>query len=469
MTETGAIDRPLRVAVIGSGPAGFFAAEALLKLDEPRVAVDVLERLPTPYGLVRGGVAPDHQKIKRVARRYDKTARGSRFRFLGNVTFGTDVRLEDLRAHYDQVVYAVGNEANRRLNIAGEGLVRCTPAAVLVGWYNGHPDYRAAPIDLSVERVAVIGNGNVAIDVARMLVRSRAELERTDVSDHALEVLGSSAVRDVFVIGRRGPVQAAFTPAELAEIDAMEGVQMVVAAAELELDSASLAQLEQAPAKVRRNFELLQRCSQRPREPGLRTVRLCFLRSPVEIVGDPQGRVRGVRLGINELSLSTADGALRPRLTGRHEVLDVGMVVPAVGFVGTPLPDVPFDERHGRIANDDGRVVELDGTPRPNEYVVGWARSGPRGLIGAHKAASAQVVSHMVADLASGRVPARTLPEPDAIDRLLDSRGVRRVSFGDWQALDRIEVARGVRRGAPRSKLTDVGEMLAALDGRPSA
>jgi ferredoxin--NADP+ reductase len=416
------------------------------------VDVDVYDRLPTPYGLVRGGVAPDHQKIKAVTRVFASTAARPTFRFLGNVRLGRDLTVEDLRRHYHRIVYATGNEADRRLGIPGEGIPRCTPATVFVGWYNGHPDYRQARFDFSVRSVAVIGNGNVAVDVARILLRTRAELERTDIAAHALEALRDSQVREVHLLGRRGPAQAAFSPAELEELGRLEAADPVVDPADL----AGLPEAEQgANLRILRSF-----AARRPR-PDARRLHLRFLLSPTEVLADAGGGVAGLVLERNRLE-ARPDGTVAARGTGELERLDVGMVLPAVGYAAERIPGVPYDEKARVVANEDGRVVDpATGAVVPNEYVVGWARSGPQGLIGEHKRASAHVVSHVIAD--GPDVDARPLPPREAIDDVLRGRGVRFVSFDDWRQLDDVEVERGARRGAPRDKIVDVAAMLEIL------
>ncbi|HET7754500.1 MAG TPA: FAD-dependent oxidoreductase [Anaeromyxobacteraceae bacterium] len=449
----------LRVAIVGSGPAGFYAAEALLKRADLPVDVDMFDRLPTPYGLVRGGVAPDHPKIKSVSRVFANTASHPTFRFLGNVQLGRDVTVDDLRRHYHQIVYATGNETDRRLGIPGEGIARCTPATVFVGWYNGHPDYRRAEFDLSVHRVAVVGNGNVALDVARILLRTPAELERTDIAAHALEALSHSKVREVYLLGRRGPAQAAFTPAELKELGAMEGADAVV----------NPADLEGCPdGEPGGNLVLLKSFAARRPSRDSKKLHLRFLVSPVEVVAGDDGGVVGLKLEKNRLE-ARPDGTLVARGTGEVEVLDVDMVLPAVGYAADPIPGVPHDEKARTIANEDGRVVDpVSRAVIPNEYVVGWARSGPRGLIGEHKRASAHVVEHMASDAAAAE--RRALPPREAIDELLRDHGVRLVTYQDWKQLDEAEVARGARRGAPRDKFVDVESMLEALaSGRRDA
>ncbi|MFA5912029.1 MAG: FAD-dependent oxidoreductase [Burkholderiales bacterium] len=446
----------MRVAIIGSGPAGFYAAEALLKRSDAVVEVDMFDRLPTPYGLVRGGVAPDHQKIKTVARVFAATATRPTFRFLGNVHLGRELSVEDLRQHYHQIVYATGNEADRRLGIPGEGIARCTPATVFVGWYNGHPDYRKAQVDLSVERVAVIGNGNVAIDAARILLRGGAELEKTDIAAHALETLRASRVREVFLLGRRGPEQAAFSSAELKELGAMEAADPVVDPGELALCAESTGN-----AEIDRNLKLLRAYAARAPRANAKKLHLRFLVSPVEILADAAGKVAGLRLEKNRLE-TRPDGSVAARGTGEFEVLEAGMVLPAIGYAAERIEGVPYDDKARIIANADGRVVDAaNRAVIANEYVVGWARSGPQGLIGEHKRASADVVKLMIADGAG--LEARELPARDAILDLLRARGVQPVSFEDWKQLDDVEIERGARRGAPRDKIVDVAAMLALL------
>jgi ferredoxin--NADP+ reductase len=468
--RVGSAERPLRVAIVGSGPAGFFVALALRKQQAVPTEIDIFDRLPTPYGLVRGGVAPDHQSIKGVTKVFERgatTAEG--FRFFGNVELGVDVELQTLGEHYDQIVLATGNEASRRLGVPGEGIARCTPAAVFVGWYNGHPDYVEAQFDFSVRRVAIVGHGNVAIDVARILAKEPTELAATDIATHALDQLAGNTLEEIVLLGRRGPVQAAFTPAELKELGELSSAVPLVDPEDLALDEHSAAQLEQAPKQVQRNLELLREFSQREAQPGQRRLRLRFCVSPKEIVAAADGGVGGLRLGRNRLE-PTPEGQLSAVDSGVAELLPVDMVLSAIGFRGQPLPGVPFDPEQGVIRNVEGRICDADERLWTNHYVVGWAQSGPRGLIGAHKRASAQVAELMLEDLAAGRVPAREMPARDALPQLLAERGIELVTFDDWRRLDAVERDRGQRRGAPRDKLTDVDEMLAvARDGAPSS
>lgn len=451
----------MRIAIIGSGPAGFYAAEALLRRTDEIVHVDMFDRLPTPFGLVRGGVAPDHQNIKAVSRIFEKTAARPTFSFFGNVCLGTDLTVDELRLHYHQIVYAVGNEADRRLGIPGEGIARCTPASVFIGWYNGHPDYRHAKFDLSVSRVAVVGNGNVAIDAARILLRTPAELEKTDIAAHALEVLRNSQVREVFLLGRRGPEHASFTSAELRELGEMEDAEPIVSPSELAgcivSESGDISQKD-------KNLKILQAFA--ARQPGTKAKKLHmrFLVSPIEVIADAAGNVAALKLEKNRLE-TRADGTITARGSGEIEILDVGMVLPAIGYSVERIAGVPYDEKAHVIANEDGRVVDpVARTVIANEYVVGWARTGPQGLIGTHKAASAHVVQHMMIDGAG--LSARTLPDREAIVSMLRARGQQIVSFNDWKQLDEVEISRGERRNAPRDKIVDVESMLAILGQR---
>ena len=450
-----------RVAIIGAGPAGFFSAEALLKSGDP-VEIDIINRLPAPYGLVRDGVAPDHQAIKSVARVYSRLLARDEVRYFGNVTLGVDVSLDELRARYDQIVYAVGAQSDRRLGIPGEDLAGSHAAFRFVAWYNGHPEFRGANFDLDCEDVVVIGNGNVAIDVSRILVLSLDRLATTDIADHALAALRGSRVRRVTVLGRRGPAQASFTNPELREFGRLAGVCAQVEADELDLDPASEAALEGNAVKTRNMATLRGYASAAP-EDGDRVVRFRFLVSPLEVLGE-DGRVTGVRIERNRLVVQD-DGYMRAAGTGETEVVPCGMVIRSVGYRGVPIPGVPFDERHGIVPNEGGRVVRASGGGEivPGEYVVGWAKRGPSGVIGTNKADAAATVALMIEDREAGLVAGRGEGGPAAGDLadLLRERGVRRVDEAGWRRLDAHETARGKAEGRPRVKLCTVEEMLA--------
>ncbi len=456
--------RALRVAVVGSGPSAFYAVEALFQVGGLRVRVDMIDRLPAPYGLVRGGVAPDHQKIKTVVRVYEKVAAHPGFRFFGNVRLGRDVQVDDLTMRYDQLVYAVGNESDRRMGIPGEDLAGVHSATSFVGWYNGHPDHRDRLFDLAAAtRVAVVGNGNVAMDVTRILVKDPAELVETDIAAPALEALRHSRVREVVLLGRRGPAQAAFSPKEIAEIGDLRGVDLVVAAEDAALDEASRRWLEQgAPRSAQKNAHYLEERSRRGEGSAARKVRCRFFLSPVEAVGQ-DGRVRALRLERNAL-VAAEDGEPRARGTGEVETLEVQLVLAAIGYRGVPIPGVPFDERAGIIPNAGGRVLDpRTGAAVPGQYVVGWAKRGPTGLIGTNSPDSKATVEVMIEDLRGARAPALPADDAESLPRLLRARGVDFVSYEDWQRLDRHEVERGQPVGKVREKLTSVEDMMRAV------
>ncbi|MEE9577905.1 MAG: NADP oxidoreductase, partial [Gemmatimonadota bacterium] len=420
---------------------------------------DMFNRLPTPYGLVRDGVAPDHQSIKAVTRVFERISADPRFRYFGNVTVGRDLSRADLLEAYDAIVYAVGAPADRRLGIPGEDLLGSHSATEFVWWYNGHPEFTECEFDLSVQRAVVVGNGNVALDVARILVTSPDELARTDIADHALEALRESRIREVVLLGRRGPVQAAFSSPELKEFGKLEGVGVKVDLADLDLDAGSAIEAEEERA-ARRNYELLEGYArgETPADDDP-TVVFRFLVSPVELLADGEGRVRGVRVERNRL-VRAEDGSLRPRGTGEEEILEAGLVFRSVGYRGVPLPDVPFDERRGIIPNEAGRVVDPDSGVLLREYVSGWCKRGPTGIIGTNKKDAAETVDALVEDL---EAMAREVPEErssDAVEMLLVERGVDYVSFEDWRALDEVEVARGEPQGRPRVKVCTIPEMM---------
>jgi ferredoxin--NADP+ reductase len=465
MTQIGAPDNPLRIAIVGAGPSGFYAAEHILKDESTHAQVDLFDRLPTPFGLVRGGVAPDHPKIKSVIRVYEKTAAREGFRFFGNVKVGHDIEVEDLERLYHAIVYTVGCETDRQLGIPGEDLPGSHAATAFVGWYNAHPDYCEEEFDLSCERAVVIGNGNVAMDVARMLALTDPELRETDTADHAIEALERSRIREIVVLGRRGPAQAAFTNPEIQELGEMEGAEVVVDPSEVELDPASEAYLasDEADKTTRVNVETLRGFSAREPQGKSRRIVLRFLSSPVEIRGE--GRVQSVVIGRNELV--EEGGALRARDTGEREELECGLVLRSVGYTGVPIEGVPFDESRGLILNEGGRVLDShDAGAKVGHYTAGWIKRGPSGVIGTNKKDALETVKNLLADAGEQKLLSPASPEPSAVEALLDERGVRFVSFEDWQAIDEAEVGRGEPHGRPRVKFVRVEEMLDALGER---
>jgi len=455
-------EAPLRVAVIGSGPAGFFTTEHLLRQERP-VSVDLFDRLPTPFGLVRGGVAPDHPKIKSVTRVYEKVAAHPAFRFFGNVTAGRDITAEDFARHYHAVVWAVGAETDRRLDIPGEDLPGSHTATEFVAWYNGHPDFRRCQFDLSQESAAVVGVGNVAMDVTRILASDPDELARTDIAAHALAALRASRVRTIYLLGRRGPAQAAFTNPELKEFGELPLADVVVRPADLELDPATRAALEANPDReAEKNLKTLRGFVERGLLGRPRRIEFRFCTSPLRLEG--ADRVERIVLGTNRLV--PGDRGVQAVPTGEEESVPVGLVFRSVGYRALPVEGVPFDTIRAVIPNDRGRVLHgPGGTVVGAHYVAGWIKRGPSGVIGTNKPDAAETAERLLEDAARGALPTPAVPAPDAVHDLLRTRGVEVVTWADWQALDAQEVAAGAARGAPREKVTDTGEMLAIIRG----
>jgi ferredoxin/flavodoxin---NADP+ reductase len=452
-------DRDLRVAVVGSGPAAFYAAGALLASGEAEV--DMIERLPTPWGLVRLGVAPDHPNIKAVSRAFEKIAMRPGFRFFGNVEVGRDVRHEELVNLYDAVVYAVGAQTDRRLGIPGEDLAGSWPATAFVAWYNGHPDFQELSFDLSHECAVVIGNGNVALDVARMLALTREELAPTDTIDAAIEAIAESGIREILVLGRRGPAQASWTTPELQELGELAGADVAVDPADLELDPASEAALAEGSALERRNVDVLREYATRAPEGKPRTIRLRFCVSPVAILGN--GRVEAIEVVRNRLEVD-ASGRIRAVPTDEHELIPCGAVFRSVGYHGVSLPGVPFDERSGTMPNGDGRVLDQHGEPLAGVYCAGWIKRGPTGVIGTNKKDATETVELLLEDARAGRLP-RPADDAEPLEQLLVARGVEAVMYEGWEAIDTHERDRGTEYGRPRIKLCSWDQLLAAARG----
>lgn len=460
-TET----EPLRVAIIGAGPAGFYAADRILRGEGLHAQVDLFDRLPTPYGLVRGGVAPDHPKIKAVTKVYERTAGLEGFRFFGNVEIGRDLTVEELERHYHAIFYTFGAEDDRELGIPGEELAGVHPASDLVGWYNAHPDFADLEFDLDrARRVVVIGNGNVALDVARMLALDDAELRKTDIADHAIDVLDRSPIEEIVVVGRRGPAQAAFTNPEVIELGELEEAEVVVEPGEVELDPVSQAWIEseEADKTARVNVETVQGYVGRTPGEKPRTISLRFLLSPVEILGED--RAEGIVLGRNELV--EENGALRARDTGEREELECELVFRSVGYRGAPLAGVPFDSDSGTIPNRAGRVTEgAEGPQRIGHYTAGWIKRGPSGVIGTNKKCATETVEMLIEDVAAGNLLSPSDPSPGSVEEILAGREVHQVSFSGWERIDEAEVGRGEPHGRPRVKFASREELLAASSG----
>jgi ferredoxin--NADP+ reductase len=448
----------LRVAVVGSGPAGFYAAEALQRR-APGLGVDMFERLPTPFGLVRGGVAPDHPKIKSVARVFERIASQAGFRFLGNVQVGRDITTAELRHHYDAVIYAVGADTDRQLGVSGEHLNGSHSATELVAWYNGHPDYADHEFDLAQRAAAVVGIGNVAMDAIRILATAADHLATTDLAPHALAALRGANLRELHLLARRGPVQAACTTPELRELGELDGVDVIVNPLDLELDPVSAAHLAKVDDRTaQNNVAILREWADRGSSGAPRRIVLHFCVSPTEVLGET--RVEGIRLVKNRL-VPDGHGSVQAVPTDQVIDLAVGLVFRSVGYRGTPLPGVPFDTRRGVIPNVAGRVVAgADSTTTiRGVYVAGWIKRGPQGIIGTNKSCATDTVELLIADTVAGRLlPAKGRSEE--LDALLTERGIDVVAWSDWQAIDRAEIARGKAAGRPREKFVDVAEML---------
>ena len=437
-------DSALRIAVVGSGPAGFYAAGALLDA-ERGIEVDMIERLPTPWGLMRLGVAPDHPKLKSVSRAFERIAEKPGFRFFGNVEVGKDLSHQDLLELYDAVLYAFGAQSDKRLGIPGEDLPGSWSATEFVAWYNGHPDYQQLSFDLNVERAVVVGNGNVALDVARMLALTPDELAPTDTTDPAIEAIGSSALREILIVGRRGPAQASWTTQELKEMGELAGADVSVDPAEL--DGVG----DDHDTQTQRNLEVLRDFAAREPTAKPRLVRFVFLRSPVAIRGDE--KVESVELVRNRLENLVAVP------TEEHETVKCGLVFRSVGYRGIGLPGVPFDEKRGTIRNEGGRVVGAD-----RIYCAGWIKRGPTGIIGTNKKDATETVTQLLEDVAAGRITHNDAATPEGVETLLAERGVRAVLYAGWTTIDELERAAGEKLGRPRVKLRTWDELLEAAE-----
>jgi ferredoxin/flavodoxin---NADP+ reductase len=458
VSQLGTPDRPGRIAIIGAGPAGFYTAEALLKQKQLALTIDLYNRLPTPFGLVREGVAPDHQEIKAVTRIYERLLDDPRLQYFGNVTFGKDLIIDDLRQYYDQIVFSVGAQADRRMGIPGEDLHGSFAATSFVGWYNGHPDYRDLHFDLSQHTAIVVGNGNVAMDVARILISDPARLATTDIADHALAALRNSQIRDVILLGRRGPAQAAFTNPELKEFGELDDVDVVIDPADLELDEVSAGTLS-SDKMAARNVEMLRVYAEEQRPGTARRIIMRFLASPVEIVGE-DGHVAAVRIERNRLVPET-NGGIRAKGTGVFETLPAGLVFRSVGYRGIPLPGMPFDEATFTIPNVGGRVLSNSGHEvLEGVYTVGWIKRGPSGVIGTNKADAVATVAGMIEDLPLLTGAPDAHRDPASAEAFVRARNPNYVTRAGWRKLDAYEIAQGVAQGRPRVKVTRVAEML---------
>ncbi|GMQ80969.1 MAG: FAD-dependent oxidoreductase [Rhodothermia bacterium] len=464
MSTIGSESNPARIAVIGAGPAGFYAAERFFKTADFHVFVDVYDRLPTPHGLVRAGVAPDHEKIKNVTRIFDKTASNPNFHFFGNVEYGSHVSLEDLKRFYHQVYFSTGAQVDRRMGVPGEDLPRSHSATEFVAWYNGHPDFRDFEFDLSQERVAIIGMGNVAVDVARILAKTVDELARTDIADYALEALAESKVQDIFMIGRRGPAQAAFTTPEIKEMGELDDASIVVLAEELELDPVSSAALEESPDRMTsKKLEIMAAYVGGSKPGASRNCHVRFLLSPTELLGGDDGCVSGMRLVRNTLELQES-GRIGCVATENAIELSVSLVFRSVGYRGVALPDLPFNDSWGVVRNESGRVVDDSGDERLGCYVGGWIKRGPTGVIGTNKPDAIETVDAMLEDLRAGRHFNPESTDLESVQSFVHDQQPQFISYDDWLRIDSAERAAGESQERPRVKFTSVDEMLSVLE-----
>jgi len=456
MSVLGTPERPLRVAIIGSGPSGFYAADDLLK--KPlNIKVDMFEKLPAPFGLVRYGVAPDHAKIKNVTKVFEKIASHPQFTYLGNVAVGKNITVFELQKFYDAIIFAIGAESDRHLGINGESLVGSYTATEFVAWYNGHPDFQDHHFDFSQEVAVIIGQGNVAMDVARILCKTPEELSKTDISQHALEVLAESKIKEVHVYGRRGPAQASFTSSEIKEMGELSDCYPVINPADLNLNEASLKEIEDPQhAGRKKNIEILNHFTTIAPNNRQRKFALHFQRSPVEILG--KGHVQKIRFEINQLGGEA--GHQKVRGTGKFEELDCGIVFRSVGYVGIPIKGLPFSSQSGVIPNQAGRVMDSEQI-FSGWYVAGWIKRGASGVIGTNKPCSEETVNSLLEDIPHLN-PCEN-PSTDAVLKLLKDREVRVVSFADWKKIDAAEIERGVALGKPREKFARTTGMLSAI------
>jgi len=431
----------INVAVIGAGPSGFYTVDALLKADKD-IRVDIIERLPTPFGLIRGGVAPDHQTTKKVARVYEKTALTDGVGYFGNVEVGRDVTIAELQEMYDAIVLAVGAPRDRKLGIPGEDKTGVFGSADFVGWYNGHPDFTDLAPDLNTNTVVVIGQGNVAVDTARVLVKTPEEMTETDIADHAADAIAASPITDVYMVGRRGPIEAKFTNVELREMGKLEDCQPVIDPAQLP-DEVTGDWSDRDLRLKERNLATMKEFPDVDPAGKSKRVHFTFFAKPVEILGG--GKVEGIRMEHTRVEDGRSVG------TGEFFEIECGLVIPAIGYFSDPFPGVPFDADNGIVVHDEGRVG--DGI-----YAVGWIKRGPTGVIGTNKPDGDIAATQIVEDIADGTKPGR-----EALEALLDERSVRHLRYQDWQTIDAAEVA-AAKPGAPRRKFVTIDSMLAALD-----
>ena len=459
MANLGTEQNPLLVAIVGSGPSGFYAAEALIK-SEFEVNVDIIERLPSPYGLVRSGVAPDHPKLKTAINLYKKIADDPHFNLIANVTVGRDISIEDLRKTHHAVILTYGAETDRKLGVPGEDLKGSHTATEFVGWYNGHPDYRELEFDLSQDTAVIIGQGNVAADVSRILSKTVDELKHTDIAQHALDVLAESKLKEIHVIGRRGPAQAKFTPKELREFGELSDCNPIILEEDLQLNDDSKKELEEKTNVTNRKV-YDQFCEYSKRELDSSKSKKCFFRflmGPQEIIGNNQ--IEKLILEKNELS----GDPFKQSAKGTNETIEIntGILFRSIGYHGIPMPGVPFHESWGTIPNEKGRVTENDGAVVEQLYTGGWIKRGPSGIIGTNRACSVETVTNLLNDIEKLNTETKKHGAKEIYSKL-DSKNVRHINFAEWSQIDTKEIEHGEPKGKPREKYTSIEEMLSVI------
>jgi ferredoxin--NADP+ reductase len=460
MATLGSENNPLLVAIVGSGPSGFYAAEALIKSDVS-VKVDVLERLPSPFGLVRSGVAPDHQKLKQAIKLYEKVAEFPDFNLIANVTVGTDISIEELCQSHHAVIITSGAETDRKLGVPGEDLQGSYTATEFVGWYNGHPDYREREFDLSHEVAVIIGQGNVAADVSRILAKTVDELKHTDIAEHALDALAESKIKEIHVVGRRGPAQAKFTPKELREFGELSDCNSIVREKDMLLNPESEAELlEKSNIASKKIYD--QFCEFSRREVDSAKTKNCyfkFLMGPIQLTGE--SKLEKVILEKNQLS----GDAFKQSARGTEETIELesGILLRSIGYRGVPIVGVPFNDSWGTIPNEKGRVTDNEGKIVPKLYTAGWIKRGPSGIIGTNRACSVETVNCLLEDIANLEDGSKK-EGADAILSILSDKKARHISYADWQKINAKEIERGEPKGKPREKYTYIDEMLSVID-----
>ncbi len=456
MASLGSPERPLRVAIVGSGPSGFYAAEELLS-GKIKAKVDMYDRLAAPFGLVRYGVAPDHPKIKNVIKVYEKTAGNPDFSLFGNVLVGKDISVKELQAYYDAILFTCGAQTDNKLGVPGEDLSGSYTATEFVAWYNGHPEYRDRQFDLSHEVAVVVGQGNVAMDVGRILCKTVEELKTTDIAQHALDALAKSKVKEVHLIGRRGPAQAAFTPPEIKEFGELADCDPILDPNDLKLNPESEAELsDPTNAPKKKNFDVLKEYAERKPSGKSKKFVIHFFKSPKELKGS--GRLESLVLEKNKLSGPA--GKQKAEGTGRMEEMKCGILFRSVGYRGVPIPGVPFEEKKGIFPNQGGRITE-NGNVVSGLYAAGWIKRGPSGVIGTNKPDSVETVQNLIAD--APKLKPCEKPDTNAAMAFLKGKGIKVVDFNGWKKIDAAEIAAGQKNGKPREKFVKTEDMLKVL------